>query len=1307
MAGLWKKVRKPIAGLFVLLVTAPVVLWVGLNTEFGRSAVAHKVAAMLTQSLGIIFELDEVSIGLTGKITITGIRIRDGHGDTPIASKQISGKVDLLRILSGVVDVSNLQIEGAEIQANRNSEGQLNLVSMFEDGDTTPKDDGQATSDPFIRKVRVRGRILASAVAFSQGSTVSVTLAPIEADLSLDWRQDAESVRARLDFSDAELHVVLADPAIDRTASLSGILVYDSNRILIQDLRIEAPEELGIAVGLLQYNLASGQVLGAVEARGFEVVAQQRRLWRLQTVVVGEDAQKAVRLYARGFLGPMEIASAIHVQTDDLSVQGQVAIRGVNMAFLMDGAPKTDWAGALKGSWVNQRGHPQARAEWSMSGTGHPWVGGGLALRSFSGWAQLAQERLKLGVTAVLDEGWLKAKLTADLHNGGLDVQSGQLELAMNRNPVPGMTPSFVNPRVRVKANLHCSGRYPHLRVRIRARVEEPTQSPVALPLLNIEASLRDVPGSLQGQAEVEVPTMTIETRRVDEVRTVLDWKGDALRVAFTGTSTLGDLSGQGVLSGLQSPAISFSGKGDFSATTSSQGLPQDLFIRRLMWSGSGDLRDGHLSGKAELTVDANLDAQELRGGFLMQAYEQTWTATAALERGRGTPLLRLSAEGRRAPIESPSQLASLIDDGSIELDDLPVALLTPWLGRPNTENISGELAARLSINRAKESARGYVAFRRMKMQTSSRRTDGRVDISLQKDASYMRLRAKQGSGELQALGTIRAGLSDGLRGRVEVFPRRSIHLAAQLDGFDVADLAREFTLVACDGDEREGTCGFPSESISGRLTATATLAGSLLQPRGKLAISTSSLTMDGMPYGDLRATASLAENVLAGQVRALDPRGGQMSLDFEKLPESYMTRLHADRWSVAPLTFVFRGSQSIGKVEGLLSGDVSANGQDFSRPPQVQGSLVLKGGGVELAAPLPAVSGAAITMEMTGTKGNVVWDATVSRGKTKGAVNADWKNEVMAKMNAAVTDMFVAANGYPAMVSLVADANGTMKNGEAQVAVELSHGKVRMASGFSRKLHPTELPEDLQRSMSGKTKTASVARAKALPLKIALTTRSPILVRSPDVQGGLTLDLSYRSSPIKQLDGTARLANGYFRLGGRDWTIVKAVVGFTDEHELTIDVELEYQAQEALVRLYLRGTPSKPDLTLGSSPSIFDQSSLMAFVLGGELDSARGTGASAAGGIIGGLLSNAASSEVEGLLPIDTIVLDPTAYARLGKWIFSRIFLAYQRNFDPREDENLTEGIVRYDFLPGWMVESRYGDRGVGSVDLLWQKRF
>jgi len=167
-----------------------------------------------------------------------------------------------------------------------------------------------------------------------------------------------------------------------------------------------------------------------------------------------------------------------------------------------------------------------------------------------------------------------------------------------------------------------------------------------------------------------------------------------------------------------------------------------------------------------------------------------------------------------------------------------------------------------------------------------------------------------------------------------------------------------------------------------------------------------------------------------------------------------------------------------------------------------------------------------------------------------------------------------------------------------------------------------------------------------------------------------------------------------------------------TDEPQLQVEISRDLGSAVAIVRV--RGTPAKPELELTSDPPIFDKAQVLTFVLGAEPgsgDEAVALEDRAAAAAVGALVGSL-RSKLEDVLPIDTLEIelgDGAAVSRLavGKWISSRIFLGYEYAFEAEDDENTNEAVVQVRIGRGWVLESRYGDRGSGGMDFIWVKRF
>ncbi|HEY3354406.1 MAG TPA: translocation/assembly module TamB domain-containing protein, partial [Polyangia bacterium] len=60
-----------------------------------------------------------------------------------------------------------------------------------------------------------------------------------------------------------------------------------------------------------------------------------------------------------------------------------------------------------------------------------------------------------------------------------------------------------------------------------------------------------------------------------------------------------------------------------------------------------------------------------------------------------------------------------------------------------------------------------------------------------------------------------------------------------------------------------------------------------------------------------------------------------------------------------------------------------------------------------------------------------------------------------------------------------------------------------------------------------------------------------------------------------------------------------------------------------------------------------------------------------------------------------------------VGKNNSDRIYVGYVHVFGAAEDQNQNEAHVRYQINPNWVLETLFGDAGVGALDVLWTKRY
>ena len=60
-----------------------------------------------------------------------------------------------------------------------------------------------------------------------------------------------------------------------------------------------------------------------------------------------------------------------------------------------------------------------------------------------------------------------------------------------------------------------------------------------------------------------------------------------------------------------------------------------------------------------------------------------------------------------------------------------------------------------------------------------------------------------------------------------------------------------------------------------------------------------------------------------------------------------------------------------------------------------------------------------------------------------------------------------------------------------------------------------------------------------------------------------------------------------------------------------------------------------------------------------------------------------------------------------VGKNLTDRVYVGYSRIFGAGENENSNEGRFEYRMSRRWVLQSEYGDAGVGGFDLMWTTRY
>ena len=431
-------------------------------------------------------------------------------------------------------------------------------------------------------------------------------------------------------------------------------------------------------------------------------------------------------------------------------------------------------------------------------------------------------------------------------------------------------------------------------------------------------------------------------------------------------------------------------------------------------------------------------------------------------------------------------------------------------------------------------------------------------------------------------------------------------------------------------------------------------------------------------------------------------------------------------------------------EVGGLLDADLAIQGSTAA--PVARGSLHLTEGVFHSGPPVRRIHDAEIQLEIDDRR-LVLERATARSGGGRLSLRGS------AELDGLTPHTFQArftSNSLPLELGatlITLDSDFRIVNGKhgprgwtAETIIE--RALVRLPKDQGRALHDVDAPEDVvfvdgkcigpgpcADALARDPEAAAAAEALAapLPMRIKVRSRDTIEVRSEEARAilGANLVINTRSGEL-QINGEITANNGHIELLGRRYQIQRAVASFDASPgaapDPLLDIQLAHEFSTLTLFIQVQGTASKPELQLHSEPGIYDDATLLSFVLGAEPgdDETQDTGGGpSVGDRAVGVASSLVVGQVQGLvqevLPIDIDVFrvelgDASAAAErliVGKWITDNLLLSYAHSFVADPNENSGEASLEYRFRKRWLIEGYYGDRGAGGLDLLWTKRF
>jgi autotransporter translocation and assembly factor TamB len=253
---------------------------------------------------------------------------------------------------------------------------------------------------------------------------------------------------------------------------------------------------------------------------------------------------------------------------------------------------------------------------------------------------------------------------------------------------------------------------------------------------------------------------------------------------------------------------------------------------------------------------------------------------------------------------------------------------------------------------------------------------------------------------------------------------------------------------------------------------------------------------------------------------------------------------------------------------------------------------------------------------------------------------------------------------------------------------------------------------------------TDDADRERALPkpdAQVVAHIPGPFEVRSREVEADVRgqLDLVIRDGQL-HLSGHAETTWGRITLFGRRYELEHARVDFdgaTDDP--AVDVRLTRAITGTTLVIEVHGTAQKPELVLASDPPLYDSTQVIGIVLSGDpgypgvADNQRGAldQGSVASALSGLLVRNITDQIMPGLPLAVHVESGRAARVELGHHLTDRIYLRYTHQFGETggglHQVNANEASVQVRLHRRASLTVRYGDAGVGVVDVSWMLRF
>jgi autotransporter translocation and assembly factor TamB len=518
-----------------------------------------------------------------------------------------------------------------------------------------------------------------------------------------------------------------------------------------------------------------------------------------------------------------------------------------------------------------------------------------------------------------------------------------------------------------------------------------------------------------------------------------------------------------------------------------------------------------------------------------------------------------------------------------------------------------------------------------------------------------------------------------------------------------------------------------------GVLAARVALRGTLRQPKGRADFSISDARVAKLQFGPIEAHGVTDGDKVRADLSVAQKQGGTLLAHADVGRTGGRPLTASVTAKKLDLSFARVFITGVRELAGVVDANLTANGT-VARPG-LQGAVYYYDGRLGLVGQ-PTFHDVAVTLTIKPDRVDVQKLHAFSGGGVltgKGWLTLDGLTPTGLVFTANANRFVVAAAG----------STGARLDGDLAVEAALSEavvsGKVKVpeASLWLPKVGPTgkklqkiEPHEDVRfvdeaAKAAAEKKKHDEAAADRQPRKLDIkATAGTVYVRGKDLD--IELDSNLRVTSNAQggptVNGVVQIRRGRINITGQRFDFEPGQISFDGGVIPHLEIRITHQYPEALVSVEIRGTPDRPELRLSSDPPIYDQAQIVSLVLTGQAGGQPSTGgsfdptAAVATAVLGKLADKIAPELGLDVLRVEnvkeqneegTATGESETRVEVGKYISERVYLSYAHVFGSDETQNRNEAHVEYRVTRRWLVETVFGDAGVGGVDALWTYRY